>query len=443
MSRDEQKKGLLKRWLQGDANLNDEQQLERLAADDPFLAEAIEGYRSMPEGQHLKNIQELKNRFNKEESNKGLIHPLYLMRIAAGVAILVLSVIAFQWVNNNSSDTLAQKSEAPAEESITENDIDANGIDDLTFNEETQEQEAQYFIDPNTKANKNGDVNGDPLQIKPNLFSKQKKETRPSGSIEGAMTLQEKSTEIALDDADMAADIEPTVAPAPEALGDVAMKDAAVEEISIPSMPLDILPDSTTAYVLNGRVENPAGDPLIGATISVVNSSNNVITDFNGDFKISLQDTQRDQLQIDYVGYKPQMILANKQKNVKVILQEIRALDEAAIEKLKQKDARMSRKKFSSAKKDFINSDPIPIVGFENYKQYIQKELTYPRLARENNIQGTVRLEFFVDGSGTPTNFRVLKTLGFGCDAEAMLLLENGPKWSHPGKVVYEVAFKL
>ena len=115
MSRDEQKKGLLKRWLQGDANLNDEQQLERLAADDPFLAEAIEGYRSMPEGQHLKNIQELKNRFNKEEINKGLILPLYLMRIAASVAILVLTVIAFQWVNSSPSEKLAQKGKAPAE----------------------------------------------------------------------------------------------------------------------------------------------------------------------------------------------------------------------------------------------------------------------------------------------------------------------------------------
>lgn len=441
MSRDEQKKGLLKRWLQGDANLNDEQQLERLAADDPFLAEAIEGYRSVPEGQHLKNIQELKNRFNKEESTKGLILPLYLMRIAAGVAILVLSVIAFQWVNNDSPDTLAQKSEAPAEESITENDIDADadGIDDLTFDEEAQE--AQYIIDPNTIANNNGDVSSDPLQIKPNLFPKQKKET-PPGNIEGAISLQEESIVIALDDADMAADIKPTVAPQPEtfSIEDVAMKDAAVEEISIPSMPLDILPDSTTAYVLNGRVENSAGDPLIGATISVVNSSNNAITDFNGDFKISLQDTQRGQLQIDYVGYEPQTILANNQKNVKVILQEAQALDEVTVAK---EEARMSRKKSSSAKKDFTNSDPKPIVGFENYKRYIQKELTYPRLARENNIQGTVRLEFFVDGSGTPTNFRVLKTLGFGCDAEAMLLLENGPKWSHPGKVIYEIEFKL
>ena len=68
MSRDEQKKGLLKRWLQGDANLNNEQQLERLAADDPFLAEAIEGYRSVPEGKHLENIQQLKKRLSKEDN---------------------------------------------------------------------------------------------------------------------------------------------------------------------------------------------------------------------------------------------------------------------------------------------------------------------------------------------------------------------------------------
>lgn len=440
MSRDEQKKGLLKRWLQGDANLNDEQQLERLAADDPFLAEAIEGYRSMPEGQHLKNIQELKNRFNKEEINKGLILPLYLMRIAAGVAILVLSVIAFQWVNSSPSEKLAQKGKAPAEESITENDIDADRIDDLTFDKEAQE--AQYFIDPNTTANNKVDLNEDPLQVKPNLFPKQKKETPPD-NIEGAISLQEESAEIALEDKNL--EFEPVVFQQAERLEveEIKLKNYNVPEIRLPSKSLDILPDSTTAYVLNGRVENAAGDPLIGATISVVNSSNNVTTDFNGDFKIRLQNTQRGQLEVDYVGYEPQTILANKQKNVKVILQEARALDEAAIAKLKQKEASMARKKSNATKKDFINSDPIPIVGFENYKQYIQKELTYPRLARENNIQGTVRLEFFVDGSGTPTNFRILKTLGFGCDAEAMLLLENGPKWSHPGKVVYEVAFKL
>ena len=47
-----------------------------------------------------------------------------------------------------------------------------------------------------------------------------------------------------------------------------------------------------------------------------------------------------------------------------------------------------------------------------------------------NNIEGKVKIIFFVEPNGTLTNFEIKKSLGYGCDEEAIRLIKEGPKWS-------------
>jgi periplasmic protein TonB len=58
----------------------------------------------------------------------------------------------------------------------------------------------------------------------------------------------------------------------------------------------------------------------------------------------------------------------------------------------------------------------------------------YPVEARKNNIEGKVVVSFVVTKDGTPTSFKIVKGLGYGCDEAAVEALKKMPKWK-PGLV--------
>src|ERR1700741_4457725 len=60
---------------------------------------------------------------------------------------------------------------------------------------------------------------------------------------------------------------------------------------------------------------------------------------------------------------------------------------------------------------------------------YIEKNLVYPPLAKENNVQGKVFVNFVVDKKGVLKHIKVEKGLGSGCDEEAIRLVKKMPKW--------------
>lgn len=66
-------------------------------------------------------------------------------------------------------------------------------------------------------------------------------------------------------------------------------------------------------------------------------------------------------------------------------------------------------------------------------RDYLNKHLKYPALARDNNVSGKVSVEFVINEDGSISNVRVLKGIGGGCDEEAMRVVSHMPKWI-PGK---------
>jgi protein TonB len=64
---------------------------------------------------------------------------------------------------------------------------------------------------------------------------------------------------------------------------------------------------------------------------------------------------------------------------------------------------------------------------------YVYKNILYPKLAKENNIEGRVIVRFVVEKDGSISNTNILRKLGFGCDEEVIRLIKSMPKW-FPGK---------
>ena len=82
----------------------------------------------------------------------------------------------------------------------------------------------------------------------------------------------------------------------------------------------------------------------------------------------------------------------------------------------------------------YENPEQLPVYQKGNYalQDFIKENLEYPRQAQLSNIQGTVVLRFIVEPSGLITNIWIEKTVGGGCDQEAIRVLQM-IKW-YPGK---------
>lgn len=83
--------------------------------------------------------------------------------------------------------------------------------------------------------------------------------------------------------------------------------------------------------------------------------------------------------------------------------------------------AEVSKKQSSSAAS--------PIKDDATFQKFIEDNLQIPDAARQNNIKGKVILLFNVNTAGRPTDIEVKKSLGYGCDEEAIRLLKEGPDW--------------
>jgi Gram-negative bacterial TonB protein C-terminal len=70
-----------------------------------------------------------------------------------------------------------------------------------------------------------------------------------------------------------------------------------------------------------------------------------------------------------------------------------------------------------------------PSVSPDEYLEYLQKNLKRTKQAIENQIVGIVEVEFKVNKKGELSDFMIIKSLGYGCDEEAIRLIKEGPKW--------------
>ncbi len=70
--------------------------------------------------------------------------------------------------------------------------------------------------------------------------------------------------------------------------------------------------------------------------------------------------------------------------------------------------------------------------GNEEMYKFISKHLKYPKKARKNDIEGKVYVQFMIDKEGNVTRAKVLKGIGYGCDKEALRVVNKMPKWK-PG----------
>ncbi|TGD81543.1 energy transducer TonB [Hymenobacter wooponensis] len=82
-----------------------------------------------------------------------------------------------------------------------------------------------------------------------------------------------------------------------------------------------------------------------------------------------------------------------------------------------------------------LERKPVYIGGLEAMQSVIRENLKYPAQALQRRITGTAKVAFLIDAEGKTSDYRVVKKLGGGCDAEALRVAKLLPATWVPARL--------
>lgn len=406
----------IEKYLAGKLTHAEMHALEKKALNDPFLAEALEGAELIDAADYSRDLLELNEKLTKR---KGITWT-WPLRIAATVALLAISMVVI-WValKQDTNDTLALQPRVSKEDPIT-----------------TPAPKIQTPPAPATQQSPAPDTASRSAQPKKEIQSTPRpKRQKPSGTPQIAANKQaeelpalsekpatpENAKDIVSSPVTAVAAEEQTknTANDPEKKNEVQLPSASEIKIAEGFIEaVDARPTLVTGRVLSAE----DGTPLPDVSVALKGTAIMTKTDAHGRYSITANSRQKTliysseglestEVKIDGIDstYLP----------VKIEMTDA-AQEEAAVE--------------TSGMRDFgpTNVYTIPAhpeTGNRAFKQYLEKNHKYPREARDQNVEGTVIIEFKVDATGALSEFRIVRGIGNGCDEEVIRLILQGAKW--------------
>ena len=177
-------------------------------------------------------------------------------------------------------------------------------------------------------------------------------------------------------------------------------------------------------YLIGKVIDNDG--PVAEARVSVINLNGMVsyscLTDQDGNF-ILREHNPENMIRIIKTGYKEFKGIINS--------------DNPVVTLTKLKDNGNASKEGNSQFEEALEmaADELPEFpgGTISLMEYLRKNIKYPAVCRENNVQGRVVVSFTIDTDGSITDAEVVRSVDPLLDAEALRTISQMPAWK-PGK---------
>ncbi|MBI3140190.1 MAG: carboxypeptidase-like regulatory domain-containing protein [Sphingobacteriales bacterium] len=415
--------------------------MEKAALEDPFLADAMEGYTT--EAVNIAtDISELQDRLAEriKQENKGL--PLKgsgqsgfpWMRAAAIIGVLAgAGVLAYLFIFDNKVNEIA-KTEPVKKEEIRNADpstaiatppvSDSNkpAAGGFTIKTNPPVSTINQFQADTTTVNETGSGATDLVVVAEAPGAPVKKdllENETRNSILKA-TEADRKKEVSDDKAAPGKNYFTT------ATGNTnpAATDPLKRKSVAPARKAGDL-QGFNSNIFRGRVTDASNSGVAFANVTNTEDNVGTYTDARGYFNLTSPDTVLN-VQIRSIGFENSNFqLRNNLPNNQVVLQEDRkSLNTLVVSN--QKPNAAARTQRSNVKLE----EPEPADGWDNYDTYLVNNLNVPGEYRSKpDANALVQVSFEVDKNGEPVNIRVEKSLCDKCDKEAVRLIKEGPKW--------------
>ena len=407
--------------------------IEKAAMDDPFLADALEGYQNAG----LADLDSLKERLDKRV---GAVIPILNLKrkrftwiraaaaiiIIIGVGLLVQQLV-FSDRNKNSIANL-EKNEKKPESAASKDQAKPDSINkDIPTQAGSAENKQDQKVSISPTAGNNVYLNPDTIK-KASISDDEykKRETEKVAEINAQVIANaEKKEESANAKAEA------------NTLNDVSQN---ANDKNLNSSPIAGRARAKQAYndndrsnevaalnnKYNYRVVDDQNNPVPFA--NVMNTRDNVgtYTDIRGNFNLVSSDSILN-VQIRSLGYDA--------ANYKLVPSKAQSGDLVLKEDERKETLAQNRKVVSSLSRKDSTEIEEPEVGWGNYNTYIANNIQIPENVRSKDTRSDVELSFDVDKTGVPINIKVTRSSQCKeCDEEAIRLLKEGPKWKRKGK---------
>lgn len=391
----------LLRYIQGFRKGKEAHRIEKEAMQDPFLADAIEGFDQV-QGNHIQEIEKLRKKITIRTQSK---RSYYIRNWSIAASILFcIGIGGYFLVKENELPEILYTEEIKELFPLSEPSAPAETI--VAQAKQKEEKEESVALPPPAPAPVA------PVKEKP---------------MAAAALLEDSTIEamILSDDATYEAEI---------------IQEEQVQEIRQQSVSLSKAATiSQVQPMVKGKVVDREGEPIIGASILQQGTTRGTVTDLDGHFELPVNDTNP--ISVQFIGYEPVDIPADTSQLMLIAMNDNQeALEEMVVvgygrQKKKNKPQR-------SAEKEKASTQPQPVIGKRAFRKYLSENLIPPTDSECSGIKGKVIISFLVNEKRRPYNFQVKTSLCPSADKEAIRLIEKGPDWTvGVGSTSVEVIF--
>ena len=190
--------------------------------------------------------------------------------------------------------------------------------------------------------------------------------------------------------------------------------------------------------MIKGRVTDEKGEPLIGASVTYKGTNIGTITNMNGEFSLVKKDDKK-RLTAQFIGYDPVEIRVDTSRTMLIAMNENKqALNEVVVVGY---GAKKNKKSVTAGTvvngNEQANKDitPQPVIGKRSYQKYLKENLVRPTDEKCAQVKGKVVLTFLVNKEGRPFSIKVKENLCESSDKEAIRLIQEGPDWIYGTKL--------
>ncbi len=425
--------------------------LEKAALEDPFLADALEGY--VHANTAVADVESLKGKLATKEKNETKVFALssnkIWMRAAASIAIVLGLGFLFYTVNKKDDITtpLAKneiKQEikidtAASEKSNTDVTNNAPQVPTASGTITTVKPNTITFTDVHSNFDSTtSSLATNEFSVTPGTYIQQTPAAPVTAKVEEAAEQAdwEKSVQKNADD---------------------KKSKEVFKELNLNNRAQN---NGLSYYNYSGVVQNPAGGPMQNATIKLKNTNIATQTDNKGRFNFKATDSVAS-VSIAAVGYDRKDALLNSNASQILRLDNKNSnLDEVVVTSMGTKSRRSSEgystttisEKALAGKVAGVNVTPqyndkyatlkkVKGIQIDSSKYNLEAKSFYSFVKQNikpefdeygNEYKGNVVLSFTVNKKGDTRKIKVEKSLNEKCDAQAIQLLETGPSWYFP-----------
>ena len=400
--------------------------LEKESMQDPFLADAMDGYNQV-EGNHEQRIEKLRMQVSAHSAKKKNTYAITwsiaaCLIIGFGISSYFLflkkSMTDEVFIAEESVSTKSAKPAAPPTPAIPATP---------TVPATPQKEIALATTKVKTDSTPISEITARQADKK-DMIAKIQTTSQPQGAPVAAVPMMEEVSEETAALQEVVTTIDTF-----ESESDKKMKMAKVATI---------LPQNN---MIKGIVTDKKGEPLIGASVAYKGTNIGTITNMNGEFSLVKKDGKK-QLTAQFIGYDPVEIRVDTSRTMLIAMNENQqALNEVVVvgygakKKKKSVTAGTVVKGDEQANKDIT---PQPVIGKRNYQKYLEENLVRPTDEKCAQVKGKVILTFLVNKEGRPFYIKVKESLCESADKEAIRLIQEGPDWVYGNKLV-EVTVKF